>query len=92
MSPDLSSFSPATQLQELSDTHYLVVRGWLSQWGVWLSAQSHLLVSSTEDTGSPGTVKLREEGSLRTLVGGGLTGLSVLLYFSLLSTVYNQMM
>ena len=41
---------------------------------------------------SPGTVKLREEGSLRTLVGGALTVLSVLLYFSLLSTVYNQMM
>ena len=40
------------RLQELSDT--LCTRRWLSQWGVSLSALSHLQVSSTEGTGFPG--------------------------------------
>ena len=44
--------SQTARLQELSDT--LCTRRWLSQWGVWLSAQSHLQVSSTEGTGFPG--------------------------------------
>ena len=66
VSPDFSSFSPP----DLSETPQLdprntpareVVRnipararGWLTQWGVLLSARSLLQVYSTRGTGSPG--------------------------------------